>query len=633
MNGMDSLFERIKEIRGKIDEFLQTFIGQLITGTLELVLAVAAVVPLMLRICHTVPFTYEANDDAAIVQILDGSFTGKPEAHSIFVRYPLSWLISKCYENNPSQILKIWEGSPVNWFVVVLASLEIFAMVMVLFRLIHAFSGNRILLCILFDLAIVFFWLPCFSQLTFSTAGGFMGCMGMLYFALESREDAWKPWNLIILMIMLGSAFCLRKQCLYMVLPLLAVILLAKYHINFFKSPKPWITGTVIGAVIMALFVIDGKTYGSVDWKQYLLYNHERAYLQDYAGFPDYEEAEDFYKSVGINETGRDAMASYTYCMVDRFDTRWIHNTYHYVKAEEGTPLPLPERLEEAYGELDRMMGYRQGVPGILTGYAWYMWYLLIPLFILTVIFRWKEGIGEHIVSLLAIVSTGILVLGEWLYLTMNGRFPARVEEIIWLLSFSAGFMLVARLLLMWKEAPFTRIPFLIELVVLVLFLRADPITPQIQRLKGEQEYFLAYGEEKEEILAYCGEHEKNYYILDTVSFAKPSTPYCNTKQGNWIMSGSWTAFSPIYDKKVEEAEIRIDAPKRGKLGSTFVKCQEVYIITKGPKYIYRMMGYEEPEDVEAEVVDEIITKNNSFFQVYKVKRIRNVGYSKKTSG
>ena len=52
---------------------------------LDLFLALVSVLPLLTVICRSVPFSYEVNDDATIVQILDGSYTGTPDGHSIFV--------------------------------------------------------------------------------------------------------------------------------------------------------------------------------------------------------------------------------------------------------------------------------------------------------------------------------------------------------------------------------------------------------------------------------------------------------------------------------------------------------------------------------------------------------------------
>ena len=66
-----------------------------------MILAIGTVLPFMMKICNKVAFTYEVNDDAAIVQILDGSYTGTPDGHAIFIKYPLSWIIAKLYELNP----------------------------------------------------------------------------------------------------------------------------------------------------------------------------------------------------------------------------------------------------------------------------------------------------------------------------------------------------------------------------------------------------------------------------------------------------------------------------------------------------------------------------------------------------
>ena len=68
---------------------------------LDLVLAVLTVFPLMWKLVRDVPFSYEVNDDAVIVQILNGSFTGTPDPHGIHVREPLTLLMTWLYEHVP----------------------------------------------------------------------------------------------------------------------------------------------------------------------------------------------------------------------------------------------------------------------------------------------------------------------------------------------------------------------------------------------------------------------------------------------------------------------------------------------------------------------------------------------------
>ena len=112
----------------------QTIWYKIYSFFLDLILSLAAVLPLLSLICRTVPFSYEVNDDAAIVQILDGSYTGTPDGHSIFVRYPLSWVIKTLYAVNPAMRLAGELRHDVNWYVAVIVTLEVFALAAVLFQ-------------------------------------------------------------------------------------------------------------------------------------------------------------------------------------------------------------------------------------------------------------------------------------------------------------------------------------------------------------------------------------------------------------------------------------------------------------------------------------------------------------------
>ena len=67
-------------------QFRKTRQAAFLTLMLNLALACITVLPLIRRICTEIHFTFEANDDSVVQQILDGSFTGRPEAHAIFVK-------------------------------------------------------------------------------------------------------------------------------------------------------------------------------------------------------------------------------------------------------------------------------------------------------------------------------------------------------------------------------------------------------------------------------------------------------------------------------------------------------------------------------------------------------------------
>ena len=609
---------------------------------LDLILSLAAVLPLLSLICRTVPFSYEVNDDAAIVQILDGSYTGTPDGHSIFVRYPLSWLIKTLYAVNPAMRLVGELRHDVNWYVAVIVTLEVFALAAVLFRILHYFTYNRILLCILFDIGFVMLWLPCFSNLTFSTAAAFMGCMGMLFFGFCRREEAWRPWNLLILGILLVSAWSLRRQCFLMVLPFLCLEFVFKYHIHFFRSVKPWFAVTFLVVVIGASSMWNHHMYGSREWQDYLQYNQDRAYLQDYAGFPQYEGNEAFYQAAGISENGRDAMAKYTYCLVDDFSTDWVERTWRYVKAQEKEE-PFVRRMQNAVPKAEKYLLKAESAGDRLKEVPIYLFALLCPLAVLTAAYLLVKEMSMHgaarqahlsdrvkgavhyIWTLLSIILMGIVLWLEWIYLAMNGRFPQRVEETIRLLTLCVGVLAVSRLLSFWRRNRLTHIPVIVQIVVLALFVQSGFLTAQIEKVRGQQEYHLRYASEKAQILDYCGRHPESWFVLDTRSFTKTSRPSDDLHQNNWIMSGSWTAYSPLYTEKLA-------GMGTGSLGSEFFLRENVFLITKGKKNVSALLGLSEDREAEAVVADELMTDSNNFYVVYKITGIRPVE-EEKTAG
>ena len=206
----------------------------------------------------------------------------------------------------------------------------------------------------------------------------------------------------------------------------------------------------------------------------------------------------------------------------------------------------------------------------------------------------------------------GVLLAGEWIYLMMLGRFPRRIEEIIWLLTFCIGALLAGRILMRWKDIKWCRLPGLIQIALLILFLMHDPLPAAVSALQARQTDMLSGQSRKAELLEYCGEHPENLYVLRTTSFPGSSTPYDDLSQGNWFMSGSWAAYSPLYNKKLA-AEGTTD------LSADFLQRDNVYVITKGKANLRRMTGRSEDEPIAADVTDTVTTRDGTEYLIYKV--------------
>ena len=242
---------------------------------------------------------------------------------------------------------------------------------------------------------------------------------------------------------------------------------------------------------------------------------------------------------------------------------------------------------------------------------------MILPLIAVSLLFQWKEGLLKWGSVLIYGTGSAFFIYIEWVYLAMNGRFPQRVEECIRLLMLTAGVLLVCHLLTFWKNNSFIRVPVVLQILILAIFLHISGNgTNRIQLLQGLQAGREAGSKKKAEIAAYCGNHKENYYILDTQSFGKPSGVKDDLHQGNWFMSGSWTAHSPLYEEKLAKDGI-------SSLGTEFLLKKNVYVITKGKKNVLNLLGQENTEHFTYKAVDEIETSGNLFFVVYKISTDR----------
>lgn len=580
---------------------------------INVILSLVTVFPLLYGICTRVPFTYEVNDDSAMSQILSGSYTGTPDSHAVFIRYPLSLIIQLLYKNFPSVHFMGRYFAQVNWYVAVFVFMEAAALVCVLFRLLNYFKRNRLLICVIYALGFLKIWMECFSSMTFSTAGAFLGCMALLFFALESDEEAVRPWNILLFCFFILCAYCLRKQCLYMVLPFLFLEFVRKFHFKILKSAKPWILLCICAVAVFGCNYMHTKMYSSQDWKKFMIYNHARAYLQDYDGFPDYDEAEEFFKEHNLSKQEKNSLQNYRYCLLDDCSPELVEDLYSYVKDHE-EDLSIKEKLLASKSKVKKYMLYKNNSPRGLKYASLYLWLVLIPVIPLTIVTQRKKGVFLHSRNFLYALGSGVFLLAEWFYLAMNGRFPQRVEETIRIVMLVTALVILCHYLKMWEDAPLTKVHPVLQIAVVVLaVIAASPLT-EMSDLAVKQNQMMSFQTDKIEIINWCSKEPDNIYILDTNAVVTPLKPSDNYQNDNWYVSGSWLAYSPLYEEKLAVNHLE-------SLGSDTLVKDNVYLITRSTVSIELLLGVDEEKEVKADLVDTICTQTANYYSVYKVKK------------
>lgn len=608
INKANALFQRYNIWREEREEKTGYKIGNFL---FELILSLLAVLPMIYQICVMIPFSYEVNDDSAMTQILSGSYTGSPNAHAVFLRYPLSWIIKMMYQLNPTVKILGKAYTEINWYITVFVLMETIALIAVVFRILHYFGRNRIVLAVIMSMGFLKIWLPCFSRLTFSTAGAFMGCMAFLFFTFLSEKESYRPWNILILCLLLACAYSLRKQCLYMILPFLGLAFLRKYHIQIFKKATPWLVFSACAFVLLGCNYLHTKMYSGQEWKKFAIYNHARAYLQDYGGFSKYEDHKDFFEKKGISPQEYDSIKYYRYCFLDEYSPELIEDLYLEVKAGE-EKLPLMQKILRAKGKVKNYILTKEQSAANLKYTSFFMWIFLFPLILITLITQRKKGLWQHISLLLEAGATGLGLLALWFYLAMQGRFPLRVEETIRLVMLITGFALVCHYLKLWKGAALTKLHPLIQVVsVIIVVMLCNPMH-MLRQMKESQENFLNLQSDKAEIIEWCADRPENIYILDTNGIVTPIRPTDTYYNSNWYVSGSWIAYSPLYKEKLALNNLE-------NLGSETLTKDNVYIIIQKKDKPERILGADQSKEIKTRLVDTICTQTNNFYTVYHV--------------
>lgn len=577
----------------------------------ELLLTILTVLPMIWQTCSMIPLSYEVNDDSAMSQILSGAYTGTPDAHAVFIRYPLSLLIKLLYQWDYSITLFGKSYEHINWYIVTFVAMEIFAMLAVVFRLLHYFQRNRLLLCAVFSLGFLKVWLPCFTRMTFSTVGAFMGCMALLFFAFETEEESYRPWNILILCILLICAYSLRKQCLYMVLPFFALEFVRKYHIQILRKAAPWIVLSICGVCILGCSVLHSKMYGSQEWKQFAIYNHARAYLQDYGGFSDYKDHEEFFKEKGISEAEYNCIKYYRYCFLDQYSPALIEDLYTEVKSGEEQKSMVQKLVDSKKRVKDYILKKEQS-NGNLKYASLFVWLFLLPTVLLTMICQRKKGVWEQASLFIEFCGTGVFLLALWFYLAMQGRFPLRVEETIRLVMLTTGLMMICHYLKLWKDAGLIRIHPVFQIIFLAVLLLLCSPWRDLHQLKESQESFLNLQSDKAEVIDWCGNRPENIYITDTNGLVTPIRPYDQYSNKNWYVSGSWIAYSPLFQEKLALNNLK-------SLASETLVQDNVYIIIRQKDKPERILGADEEKEIKTHLVDTICTQTNNYYSVYHV--------------
>jgi len=244
----------------------------------QILIACLAGICLMILSIYCRPVFY-LNDDAAMRSILSGSYTGIPDGHAVYMKYPLTGVISIFY--------RVFKGIP--WMELIFLGC-IFG---ILVEINGIFKRKYFGLCV--SLLFVF---PFFVYMHYTVIAALLAGTAVLL-ACEDKKDV----KVVAFWLL---AWMIRSQVAYLSLPFLGVSLLMK----LIRYPKEYKRGylkdtvkvlCIGGAVFLLCSGLNHLCYANAGWKSFLHYNDARTNLYDYTNFLSTDIYEEKFEQYGMN--------------------------------------------------------------------------------------------------------------------------------------------------------------------------------------------------------------------------------------------------------------------------------------------------------------------------------------------
>ena len=160
--------------------------------------------------------TYQVHDDRYMMEFLSGKFLGYSDAHLVYIKYPLAFLIQCFYKLFPSH----------DWYAVVMVMTQ-FAMIGInTYYIVRKQDGiaKKILSQVIFYSLFLLCWLNEVTRFTYSTVAAFVGVTVIVVYVLG--EDRIRDFALLLVLCFIS--FNMRTDLFLMVIPICGIIWIYK---------------------------------------------------------------------------------------------------------------------------------------------------------------------------------------------------------------------------------------------------------------------------------------------------------------------------------------------------------------------------------------------------------------------
>lgn len=479
-------------------------------------------------------FTYGVVDDPFIATVLNGAYTGTPDAHVVYMKYPLAWILTMLFTWIPQ----------VNWHFLLLVSCFQICCFAVCFRICSNVNKirNKVFLSVVF---LLLFWLTMAEMVLtvhYSMCAAVLSATGIFYFGTIPRGASKRnlALNFLVVLLMLWTAYAIRARTLFMLLPLAGAVfiflLFREKPVFRIKNLVRWLLCPVILFLgLGGLELMHNANYKSEVWQEFLTFNDARTTLYDFYGIPEYEKNREFFEELNISKARYDVTLDKYYLELrDGMEEDALPAIADYRVKESKQTLPTGKRILESVKALPLNLVKKTYAP-----VNWIAAAVFLILLLGAILLKKRRALA-------ALILCFFTSLIPWLWMIYVGKPTPRVTMGIWaadLLFFTALLIDHAdeiRSLLKPKERSAAGILlFAVSAAALLAgtCLSYGPLTTKLDR-------YIASGRVRAQLESWCEEHPENLYITESeivngLGFDRKAIDHSLM---NLMWPGGWTA-------------------------------------------------------------------------------------------
>ena len=523
MSGKDTMGEKQKQTISRE----QLFRAGAVTAVPFVILLLAA------------PPLYGMNDDLQIASVLSGAYSGTPDLHTVYLRAPLSFLLSLLYRILPM----------LPWFGIFLCA-TVLLCAFLLLRSVAAAGKDESSPALRYLPVIVMIWLfllPLFWRLHYTMVAACAGATALFLLLSGSRTETTRERIRQLLPPMGLLLLCdqIRSQVFFLLLPFLCAALLNVFlreegGIRLKKELPLW---GVFAAVWLVLFGLHALAYDSADWQAYLKLNRARTDLYDFTLVWESDEARAFYGECGVTDTA--------YPLYRRYDLL-PDATVTAERLEQMASFREPSRAVSDGQKLKNVLYDLRTRTLKMQGNSDFPYaYILLLLYGIAAVTFLKEKKYRFVLLLAGCGCMHVVIYG---WLLWRGRAPERVTLSLYMAEI---FLLLAMLRKTSarekaegrkEERAGWRSVCLVPAVIMLLAL--IPVSSDAYVGYREQ---TSVNKLDDVVYSYMAQHPQELFLLETSAAVNRTAPVFrrNDTERNMMLLGGWLYGSPLQVQKL----------------------------------------------------------------------------------